>query len=176
MSTGSDVADQFVAATAARLPNGAADSAHRAADRRAATITRDEWRLAQVLAERAALRWTARALKVAGEEVESQALGNLPMVQATYLAKLVDDEYSELLGKGSEAEICCRETVAALDSAVGLTGITDRDQLREPARHAGHALAACFLAGGVTSIPDEVGETLALLANEPLPPQTVAWE
>jgi len=101
MSTGSDVADQFVAATAARLPNGAADSAHRAADRRAATITRDEWRLAQVLAERAALRWTARALKVAGEEVESQALGNLPMVQATYLAKLVDDEYSELLGKGS---------------------------------------------------------------------------
>lgn len=176
MSTGSDVADQFVAATAARLPNGAAESAHRVAERRRAAITGPEWRLSQLLAENAALIWTAKALVIAGYPMEAEALGNLGVPQATYLAKLIEDEYCELLEAGSESIICCREAVAALDAGIGLFGVTDQNQLREPARHAGHALAACFLSGAVTSIPDEVGELLDLLAEEPLPASSIAWE
>jgi hypothetical protein len=176
MSTGSDVADQFVAATAARLPEGAGESAYRAAEHRGGTIDGDEWKMSQLVAERAALRWVRKVLAISGQDVEAQALENLGVAQATYIAKLIEDDYADPLEEGSEAETCCSEAVAALDSAVGLLGITDRDQLREPARHAGHALSACFLAGAVNSIPDEVGDTLDLMASDPLPNSLIAWE
>lgn len=177
MSSGSDVVDQFVAATAARLPNGAAESVHRAADRRKGAINGSEWRLAQLLAERAAFIWVAEALRIGGQQVEAEALGNLKgITQATYIARLIETEYCELLEAGSELQICCTEVVAALDAGVGLDGVTDQEQLREPARHAGQALAACFHGEAVTSIPDEVGSVLDLLAKEPLPVSLIAWE
>jgi hypothetical protein len=177
MTSGSDVADQFVAATAARLSIGAAESVHRVAERREGSVNGPEWRLAQLLAERAVFVWGAEALRVAGQPVEAEALRNLRgITQATYLARLMEIEYCKLLLGGSELQICCTEAVAALDAGIGLRDVTDQNQLREPAQHAGQALAACFLGGAVTSIPDEVGGVLDLLAKEPLPVSLIAWE
>lgn len=176
MNPDSDVADYFAAATAAQLPVGAAENVHRTAEGKRGEFAAEPWQQARFLAERAALVWAPRALRSAGCNVEADALDTLGLSQASYIAQLLNDEYRSDLEPGSHADVCCREAAEALEAGAKLEGVEDMKLLRAPAAGAGHALAACFLAGGMNSVPDQVAETLDLLAQDLRHASSVVWD
>jgi hypothetical protein len=176
MNPDADVAGYFVAATAAQLSEGAAGNVYRTAERKTGEFAGEPWRQARFLAERAALFWAPRALRSAGCDVEAGALETLGIPQAGYVARLIDAEYRTDLEPGSHADVCCREAVAALDAAEKLEGVAIENLLRVPATSAGHALVACFFAGGVNSVLDQVAETLDLLARGHRAGSVIAWD